>query len=147
MHEDQIVIRHAFKDDFLSMGTLINDLGYKTTSEEMQKRFENIRNHSDYKTFVASMNGKIVGMVGATQNFSYEQNGKYVRVIALVINPSYRQKGFGTKLMQIVEDWAKEIGASSVLLNCGNREERKQAHDFYNYLGYTIKSTGYIKKL
>jgi GNAT superfamily N-acetyltransferase len=92
------------------LSDLINDLGYVTSYDEMQKRFENIHNHSDHKTFVASIDKQIVGMVGATQNNSYEQNGKYVRVIALVTNPLFRQKGIGKKLMQVVEDWAKKLG-------------------------------------
>ncbi len=147
MLEEQIIIRQAVKDDFLSLSELMNYLGYKTTTEEMQERYENISSHDDYKTFVASIGNKVVGMAGATKNFSYEHNGKYVRVIALVINPAFRQKGIGKELMQVVENWAKEVGASIILLNCGNRDERKQAHEFYTHIGYTVKSSGYIKLL
>ena len=113
--KNKIAIRLATKDDISFLSDLINDLGYLTTSEEMQKRFENIHNHSDYKTFVASIGNRIVGMAGATQNYSFEQNGKYVRIVAFVINSLFRQKGIGKKLLQAVEDWAKEIGATSVL--------------------------------
>lgn len=125
----------------------MKDLGYQSSPEEMQVRFDHIHNHMDYKTFIAHIDKKVVGMAGASQNYFYEQNGKYVRVLALIINHFYRRRGIGKILLETVENWAKEIGATSVLLNCGNRNERKEAHKFYQNRGYQIKSSGYFKKL
>ena len=68
-------------------------------------------------------------------------------VLAFVVNAAYRNKGAGTALLQHIESRAKEAGASAVLLNCGNRAERQQAHKFYQNNGYQIKSSGYFKKL
>ena len=113
----------------------------------MKTRFTNIQNHQDYKTFIAAVDTQVVGMVGITKNYFYEQNGIYVRVLALVVNHAFRQNGVGRKLMQTSEAWAKEIGANAVFLNCGNREERTVAQQFYQNIGYRIKSSGFIKKL
>ena len=146
MQYTQIDIRDAEMTDIVAMTELINQLGYDTTKDEMKIRFANIQSHEDYKTFVATTATQIVGMVGMTKCYFYERNGIYVRVLALVTKNSFRQNGIGRKLMEASEKWAIEIGANTILLNCGNREERTIAQQFYQKLGYQIKSSGFIKK-
>ena len=146
MQSPKIIIREAKPTDVAALTELMNELGYDTTMDEMKTRFENIQKHNDYKTFIAVEDTEILGMVGLSKNFSYEQNGIYVRVLALVTRSSFRQKGIGKKLMDVAENWAKEIGAEKILLNCGNREERAIAQLFYKKIGYQIKSSGFIKK-
>ena len=124
----------------------MNELGYDTTPKEMERRFRDIQRHADYKTLVAIIETTIVGMVGLTKDLFYERNGIYVRVVALVTKSKFRNRGVGRQLMTAVEDWAKMIGANTVLLNCGNRDERIIAQQFYKKLGYQVKSSGYIKK-
>lgn len=145
--QDNLTIREAETKDVFALTELMNELGYNTTESEMWVRFSNIYNHNDYKTFVATIDTRVVGIVGLTRNYSYEQNGIYARVVALVINYEFRQNGIGKRLMKTAEQWAKDIGADKVLLNCGNREERKIAHLFYQKIGYEIKSSGFIKRI
>ena len=147
MQSTKIIIREAELTDIPALAELMNDLGYATSMDEMTSRFKNIKNHKDYKTFLATHGTEILGMVGLSTNYSYEQNGIYVRVLALVTRNKFRQKGIGKKLMEVAENWAREIGANKVLLNCGNREEREIAHAFYKKIGYQIKSSGFVKKL
>ena len=147
MQTPKIIIREAQPEDSLALTDLMNELGYNTTLDEMKTRFENIQKHKDYKTFIATGDKEILGMVGLSKNYSYEQNGTYVRVLALVTRSNFRQKGIGKKLMHVAENWAREIGANKVLLNCGNREEREIAQQFYKKIGYQVKSSGFIKKL
>ena len=147
MQSTKIIIREAEPSDIFALTELMNELGYDTTMDEMKTRFENIQDHKDYKTFIAIDETEILGMVGLSKNYSYEQNGIYVRVLALVTRSRFRQKGIGKKLMDVAENWAKEIGADKVLLNCGNRDEREIAQLFYKKIGYQIKSSGFIKKL
>lgn len=147
MDESTLIIRQADKGDINSLIVLMNTLGYNTTAEEMSKRFTNILLQPNYHTLVACYNGVVRGMIGASHHYFYEQNGTYVRIVALVTLPDYRKMGIGQALLQAVESWAKKIGATSILLNCGNREERKTAHEFYCKRGLEAKTTGYLKKL
>ena len=142
-----LIIREAEQSDIFALTGLMNELGYETTEDEMNIRFKKIHNHNDYKTFIASIDNQILGMVGLSRNYSYEQNGVYVRVLALVTSSTFRGNGIGKKLMEKAEGWAREIGADTVLLNCGNREERTIAQQFYLKIGYEIKSSGFKKKL
>ena len=147
MQTTKIIIREAEAADIVALTELMNEVGYKTTPDEMKTRFAHIQTHKDYKTFIAADDTQILGMVGLSKNYSYEQNGIYVRVLALVTRSNFRQNGIGKKLMVVAENWAREIGADKVLLNCGNREERAIAQLFYKKIGYQIKSSGFIKKL
>ncbi|MDZ7650364.1 MAG: GNAT family N-acetyltransferase [Cytophagales bacterium] len=60
----------------------------------------------------------------------------------LIVKQEFRAIGIGQQLMKVSERWALEIGAINVLLNCGIREDRKVAKEFYQEIGYQIKSSG-----
>ena len=147
MNYKVVTIREAEDADIVALAELMNELGYGTTEGEMKTRLQNIQNHNDYQTFIAITDKQVAGMVGLSKNYSYEQNGMYVRILALVTSNKFRQKGIGTRLMETAENWAREIGAETILLNCGNREERIVAQKFYQKIGYHIKSSGFKKKL
>jgi GNAT superfamily N-acetyltransferase len=55
--------------------------------------------------------------------------------------------GIAKKLLYNVETWAKANEAQIILVNAGNRVERKQAHLFYPQMGFDHKSSGYVKLL
>jgi GNAT superfamily N-acetyltransferase len=142
-----LTARQANKEDTGAITQLMNELGYATTLAEMTQRLETIFQHSDYATWVACHEGVVVGMAGASRNYYYERNGSYVRIVALVAHTHYRKMGVGKTLLRAVEDWARQLGATTLILNCGNREERKAAHQFYRNQGFEPKSTGYAKGL
>ena len=142
-----MIIREATLDDVPELALLMEQLGYPTSSENMQLRFNNIETKPNYRTLVAEYEGNIVGMVGLSINYTYEIDGSYARILAFVVNSSYRNKGIGTKLIQEAEEWASRQGAIAIALNSGNRPERLAAHKFYTYMGYEGKSTGFVKNL
>ena len=140
-------IRDAASSDLKDLSLLISELGYATSIQEMKIRFDMISNHSDYKTIVAVIDGEIVGMAGLCKGLFYEMNGMYMRVLALIVKQKNRKQSIGKLLMAASESWAIEQGLKSVFINCGNRAERKEAHSFYEAIGYNVKSSGYVKKL
>jgi GNAT superfamily N-acetyltransferase len=143
-----VTIRTATTDDVPSLTLLMDDLGYTTTADEMQTRFSHINRHADYRTLVAiSGNDEIAEMIGLIKSYYFEHNGMYIRVAALVVGKEHRNKGIGKILMLEAEKWALEIGAPTILLNSGNREERVAAFSFYQKMGYSIKSSGFVKVL
>jgi GNAT superfamily N-acetyltransferase len=145
MFENNSIIRPATGDDVPALTLLMNELGYPTTVAEMQDRYNLLSAHPDYATWVAVCNNQVAGMIGLLRNIYYEKNGIYIRVGALVVHAAFRKMGLGKALLQKATDWALELGASQVLLNSGNREERKEAHAFYQYLGFEPKTIGFVK--
>jgi GNAT superfamily N-acetyltransferase len=147
MHRDELLIRPASGGDAAPLAALMTELGYPTTEEDMRERFRVIGEEPHYRTFIAEYRGEVVGMAGALKSYYFELNGSYVRLGALVTKSGHRNKGVGSALVEAVEQWAGAIGANAIVLNCGNREERKAAHIFYQRIGFEAKSTGYMKRI
>jgi GNAT superfamily N-acetyltransferase len=142
-----MIIRPIKFKDIPIMQSLITQLGYPCTVEQVQSRFERLFTLRDYQTFVAEKDEVVVGMVGFSKQFAYEFDGPYVRVQALVVDGNNRNQGIAEKLMAAVEEWAKTEKCVAISLNSGNREERVPAHQFYKKLGFVGKSTGFSKTL
>lgn len=140
-------IREATENDSKELAALMGQLGYPTTTENMKKRFSQIKQNPYYHTLLASYEDKVVGMIGLFKGYYYEREGFYVRIAALVVDSNYRNKGVGNKLLEEAECWARKIGASGIGLNSGNRKERYHAHTFYRNRGYSEKSIGFVKSL
>lgn len=143
-----MIFRNASSDDTQAIALLLSDLGYPSSIDAVRLRYKNVFDHNDYKTLLAIDNsGCIVGMVGMLQSLSYEHDGKYIRILAMVVSKENRNKGIGKLLINEAKVWAKEIGADTIVLNSGNRQERHGAYVFYQKMGFEIKSSGFIKKL
>ncbi|TSB44686.1 GNAT family N-acetyltransferase [Alkalicoccobacillus porphyridii] len=142
-----MLIRELEKHDVSKLVPLLNQLGYPTDAEAVQKRFNTLLNHPDYHSLVMEQNDQLIGFAGLHNGLFYEANGQYIRVVAFVVDSEYRRMGLGQKLMAYIEGYAKEKGISTIVLNSGNREERKPAHAFYEQIGFTAKSTGFSKAL
>ncbi|MEH1775646.1 MAG: GNAT family N-acetyltransferase [Nostoc sp.] len=56
-------------------------------------------------------------------------------ILGLVVDKDYRHSGIGRFLMQQIEQWASLAGCDSVLLR--SNIKRKEAHVFYEKIGYT----------
>lgn len=140
-------IRDAGEGDIPQLTVLFTDLGYPTTDDEVLVRFNQVSKNPDYRTLVITEGDDVLGLAGLMHGIWYEKNGTYVRILAFVIRQDQRGKGIGKLLIRAVEGWAQGMGANSVILSSGNREERVGAHLFYQSLGYEIKSSGFIKQL
>lgn len=141
------MIRKAVPKDIDQLAILMGELGYPTTTGEMEARFSKISSNAFYNTQVAEIDGVIVGMIGMMLGFQYNKNENYVRIIAIVVDSRYRKQGIGEKLIEKAEEWAKEQGANKIALNNGNRDERDDAHLFYSRRGFKGSATGYYKVL
>jgi len=145
--QNEILIREFDNPDIPEMANLMIELGYATTVIEMTERLKQILQDTNYRTLVAINKNEVIGMIGLIKNFFWERNGCYVKVQALVVKQSFRKKGVGKLLIESAEDWAKEIGATLIALNCGIKEERNDAHKFYPKVGFQHKSFGYNKEI
>lgn len=142
-----MIIRPIKFKDIPVMPSLLTQLGYPCTLEQVQSRFEHLFTLRDYMTLVAEKDNVVVGMVGFSKQFAYELDGPFIQILALVVDEHNRNQGIAGKLMTAVEDWAKANKCEEIALNSGNREERIAAHVFYKKLGYVGRSTGFSKKL
>ncbi|WP_316786894.1 GNAT family N-acetyltransferase [Pedobacter frigiditerrae] len=147
MKENNISIREFQIEDIPSITDLTLTLGYETTIEQMTTRMKTIAQLDNYWTFVAVLEETIVGYIGLNKNYFWEQDGHFIRIQALVVSKEHRRFGIGQKLIEQAEKLSNQINASLIVLNCGNKDERKSAHQFYPRMGFEAKSTGYAKKI
>lgn len=147
MTKDNLTTRDFQPDDIKSLSDLTNELGYPTTAAEMETRMKTISQLDNHWTVVAVSGGNVVGYIGLNKNYFWEQNGHFIRIQALVVKKEFRRHGVGQKLIDYAETLARRVDARIIILNCGNKAERKSAHLFYPKVGFEAKSTGYVKWL
>jgi GNAT superfamily N-acetyltransferase len=134
-----MIIRSAQGEDVEALASLMTELGYPTSSEDMHRRFEAISADPSYATLVAAAGGKVLGMVGLHFERSYESDGNLARIMALVVGSGHRGRGVGAALISAAEDWGRRKGAGDLMLTTHKR--RAGAHEFYRRMGY--EATGY----
>jgi ribosomal protein S18 acetylase RimI-like enzyme len=147
-NEVSVYLRDAGEADMEALTTLIADLGYPTTIDEIHLRFQNIFKQNGFRTLLAiADDGQPAGFIGMSASYGYEHNAIYIRVLALAVAGNYRNRGIGRILMDEAEKWGTELNAYMIVLTSGLRDERKAAYAFYQSIGYEIKSSGFVKKL
>lgn len=144
MHVD-LVIRDAELKDATELASLMCELGYETTPAEMEMRLMSILSNPAYKTLVAVVDDRICGMIGTLENPSYEHNDSGGRILALVISCATRRRGIGRALIAAAEKDFARRGIKRIALN--TRLTRKDAHQFYEALGYARNGWRFVKVL
>jgi GNAT superfamily N-acetyltransferase len=71
--------------------------------------------------------------------------GKYIEIDNFIVHPDYRKKGIGKLLTQFIDEKAKELNCTCIVLDAftGNFE----AHRFYYNQGYVPRGFHFIKTI
>ena len=131
--------------DAAELAALACELGYKTTTAEMESRLVSILRDPRYKTLVARKDEKICGMIGTFSASSYLHDDLSGRIIALVVSKESRRHGIGAQLVAAAEKDFAQRGIKRVTLT--TRFEREEAHEFYEKLGYARTGFRFAKNL
>src|SRR2546429_8071132 len=130
----EVTIRAAEAADAEALAELVTQLGYETRASEMQMRMEAILANKNYATLVAVSKGKVCGMIGTFTCYTYEHNSPSGRILALVVSDKMRGRGVGHALIAAAEKDLAQKNIRRVAVN--TRFERKDAHEFYENVGY-----------
>lgn len=120
-------------------------LGYQTGSSEMEARLRSILCNPALKTFVATIDGHVCGMIGTVTYPGYEHNDVSGRILALVTLNTVRRRGIGRALIAAAEKYFAQKGIERVALNTSLT--REDAHKFYESLGYERNGWRFVKQL
>jgi GNAT superfamily N-acetyltransferase len=143
--DPSVTTRAAERTDAPALASLMTELGYETRTAEMEIRLEMIMKDLRYRTFVAVSGGKICGMIGTFCLYSYEQNDPSGRIMVLVVSEAMRSHGVGAQLIAIAETDFAERNISRIAVN--THVKRKDAHQFYEKMGYERNGFRFVKTL
>jgi ribosomal protein S18 acetylase RimI-like enzyme len=138
-----LAIREAVFADSEAIAKLVSELGYSTTTSQMERRLEAILEDEDYHTLVACEDGRMVGLVGTRRGPLYEDDGHYGQIMALAVAPEHQRRGVGRMLIRAAESRLVEHGARVLVVTSGNH--RPDAHAFYERGGYSFTGRRYKK--
>jgi GNAT superfamily N-acetyltransferase len=141
----EVTVRAVEATDFEALADLMTQLGYETRASEMQMRMEPILANKNYATFVGISDGKACGMIGTLTCYTYEHNSPSARILALVVSEKMRGRGVGHALIGAAEQYLAQKNIKRIAVNA--RFERKEAHEFYEKLGYTKNGFRLVKEL
>ncbi len=145
------VIRRARKEDINRLLELYNELvithseielSQKRTYEDYQESFVQINNMTGHNLLVIESNGKVVGTATLLIIPSLSHNGCPWAVIEhLIIDPDYQGQHLGKQLMKHIINEAKDAGCYKIILS--SNKKRREAHEFYQALGFEASSEGF----
>ena len=123
-----------------------NELGNKNvTAENIAPHYDRVKNDDRYKTYVALLENEVIGFISSAQTYAVGFDGNYMQIIALAVKTEKQNKGIGTKLVQIMENYAREKSCYSIGLCSGFK--RTAAHEFYERKGFNKGSYAFNKSL
>jgi GNAT superfamily N-acetyltransferase len=143
--DTDVAIRRSEVADAAELADLMTQLGYPTRTSEMEMRMETIRADKNYATFVAVSEGKVSGMIGTSARYTYEHNGPSAAIMVLVVSDKVRGRGVGRALIRAAEDDLAQRNIRRVAVYSHFR--RREAHEFYEKLGYTKNGFRLVKEL
>jgi len=145
--ESGVTIRTPEARDYPRMAELSSQLGYKSSSEEIARRFAAIRESADNAVFVVeTADGEVAGWIGVFVYRCPEVDAR-AEISGLVVDEQKRSLGIGRRLLERAEEWGREKGCAAMGVRCNVMRDR--AHQFYLRSGYEHYKTqkSFRKKL
>jgi GNAT superfamily N-acetyltransferase len=133
-----IQIRTATDADLPSILALyvqVEDDGRVLSVEEARPIFARMRSYPDYKVYVATLDGSIVGTFALLIMENLAHKGAPSGVLEdVVVQGDWQHRGVGKQMMQFVMDRCRERGCYKLALS--SNLKREAAHRFYSGLGF-----------
>jgi GNAT superfamily N-acetyltransferase len=144
--ESRLTIRAARREDAPALAPLAGQLGYRSTTAQVEKRLSYLLDHPEDAVFVGETEGWVIGWVHVGVYVTVESDAAG-EIRGLVVDAGHRGGGVGRRLMERAEEWARERGLGTMRVR--SNVVRDEAHAFYQRLGYTIAKTqhAFRKKL
>ncbi|RED55140.1 GNAT family N-acetyltransferase [Cohnella lupini] len=132
----EIKIREVVANDYTKVVFLWNVvLGVRTvTDENFRVTMEQMIKAGNYKTFVALLDKHVVGFISTVHALAVGSGNGYLHITGLAVHNDFQRHRIGTELLRFTENYAKDIGISSIILCTGMK--RTVAHAFYEHNGY-----------
>ena len=138
---NSIRIRNFIAYDSPTLAELATQLGYPCSIEIARSRVGTYIGNPNRTVIVAEVDGRVIGWTSldVVEHFYVEPQ---VEISGFIVDKEYWSLGIGEKLMKRVETWVKTHGQSRLRLYTNSI--RKDAHRFYERLGFEKKKESYV---
>lgn len=142
-----VTVRAPLPEDFDRILLLLHQLwpDKELHRDELYGVFMKGLDDKRQRYLVAASQGIIVGFASLTIKNSLWMEGNLGHVDELVVDKNHRDRGIGTLLLESIIDLAKEHKCRRVELDSAFL--RKDAHKFYESLGFEKRAFLFSKKL
>ena len=141
-----MIIRRARREDLDAIVALYFDDALHAAIEprdaDRSEAFEEITNDPREMLLVAEQDGRVVGSLQITFLRYLTYGGARVALVeAVQVKASDRSRGIGSEMMRFAIEEAKKRGCNRVQLT--SNKKRKDAHRFYERLGFVASHEGF----
>jgi len=128
------LIRPATEADVGPMAELTTQLGYPVDPQTLRVRLADVRARSTDAVLVAvDAHDSPIAWIHVAMVATLEAND-LAAINGLVVEEGHRSSGVGAALVDAAERWARDRGATTILVR--SRSTRERAHRFYERIGY-----------
>jgi GNAT superfamily N-acetyltransferase len=127
-------IRAATGADVGPMAELTTQLGYPVDPEALRERLAGVLTRTTDEVLVAvDEHDRPIAWVHVSLLATLEASD-LAAINGLVVDEGHRSSGIGALLVEAAERWARDRGATAILVR--SRSTRVRAHRFYERVGY-----------
>jgi|SRR5687768_6427164 len=138
-------IRPATEADLGPMAELTTQLGYPVDPKTLGERLADMGSRTNDEVLVAAdERDRPIAWVHVAVLATLEAS-HLAAINGLVVEEGHRSSGIGAALVDAAEQWARDRGATAILVR--SRSTRQRAHRFYERVGYVeIKRSHVFQK-
>jgi ribosomal protein S18 acetylase RimI-like enzyme len=141
---ERVVIRSARREDAAALSSLITQLGYPAPADVVAARIVALEAAHEL-VLVAELDGDVVGVLTVHVMPVLHRPTPVGRLSMLVVAESVRGRGIGRALVAAAE---RDLAARGcALVEVTSNQKRKDAHAFYERLGYEVTSLRFKRDL
>ena len=160
---EEMVIRQANKDDLEQLSRLYAEFhefhvrgvpdrlsrSSNLRHAELDSALQKIFDSENAAIFVAEVDGQLVGLgevyIREDAPIPFKVSYKYGHLQSMIVTEAYRGSGIGTRILEAVEQWAKEKNAAEVRLDTW--EFKEGPLEFYEKRGYNTLRRTLVRRL
>jgi ribosomal protein S18 acetylase RimI-like enzyme len=138
-------VREAGAEGAAALASLLAQLGYPASEEDVAGRVERLLVDPAYALLVAAEDERVVGFAALRARATLEHEHPVGHVEGLVVDGAHRGRGVGGALMRAAEAEARSRCCEILFLT--SAAERADAHAFYERSGFTRTGLRFTKML
>ena len=137
-------IRSASHKDINPVLNLMSELGYSPEKSAMIENIAEYNRSPEYEVLVAKDEDKIVGCISLHVMRLFHMKGNVGRITSIAVSRENRRNGIGKALIDVADRYFRSMGC--VKAEVTSADHRKDAHMFYQSVGFVLDERRFIKK-